>query len=165
LVTNDPALVHNFLGRCGRVIYKSISGVRSIVQTLGEQDLRRLERIRWCPTQFQEFVEGCDVRVHVVGEAVFATLIRTEATDYRYARQQVNAPARLVEVDISDEVAGRCVALTKGLGLEFAGIDLKVTPDKRVYCFEVNPSPAFSYYEAHTDQPISMAVARHLAGA
>jgi hypothetical protein len=42
---------------------------------------------------------------------------------------------------------------------------LKVTPDDEVYCFEVNPSPAFSYYEGNTGQPISRAVARHLAGA
>ena len=35
--------------------------------------------------------------------------------------------------------------------LEFAGIDLKVTPDNEVYCFEVNPCPAFSYYENNTN--------------
>jgi hypothetical protein len=28
----------------------------------------------------------------------------------------------------------------------------------------VNPSPAFSYYEAHTGQPIAQAIARYLAG-
>jgi hypothetical protein len=33
------------------------------------------------------------------------------------------------------------------------GIDLKVTPDDEVCCFEVNPSPAFSYYEGSTGQP------------
>jgi hypothetical protein len=45
------------------------------------------------------------------------------------------------------------------LGLVFAGIDLKITPDDRVFCFEVNPSPAYSYYENHTGQAISSAVA------
>ena len=43
------------------------------------------------------------------------------------------------------------------------GIDLKITPEDDVYCFEVNPCPAFSYYEANADQPISAAVARYLA--
>ena len=57
-----------------------------------------------------------------------------------------------------------CVNLTEGLGLAFAGIDLKVTPENHVYCFEVNPSPAFSYYESSTGQPISEAVAEYLAG-
>ena len=45
------------------------------------------------------------------------------------------------------------------------GIDLKITPDDEVYCFEVNPSPAFSYYESNTGQPISAAIARALTKA
>jgi hypothetical protein len=31
--------------------------------------------------------------------------------------------------------------MADGLGLAFAGIDLKLTPDGEVYCFEVNPCP------------------------
>jgi glutathione synthase/RimK-type ligase-like ATP-grasp enzyme len=50
------------------------------------------------------------------------------------------------------------------LGLAFAGIDLKITPEKHVYCFEVNPSPAFSYYQSNTGQPIADAVAAYLDG-
>jgi D-alanine-D-alanine ligase-like ATP-grasp enzyme len=45
-----------------------------------------------------------------------------------------------------------------------AGLDLKVTPEGEVFCFEVNPSPGFSYFEQATGQPIARAVARHLAG-
>ena len=67
-------------------------------------------------------------------------------------------------MELPDELAERCLRLAQALGLAFAGIDLKLTPDRQVYCFEVNPSPAFSYYEAHTGQPIAHAVARYLAG-
>ena len=63
------------------------------------------------------------------------------------------------------EVAERCVALTADLGLEFAGIDLKITPDGEVYCFEVNPSPAYTYFSGQTKQPIPEALARHLVAA
>jgi hypothetical protein len=165
LITNDPDLVRAFLARHGRVVYKSISGVRSIVHTLDAPDLARLDRIRWCPTQFQRFVEGTNVRVHVVGDAVFATAVSTEATDYRYAVRQVGEAAVLRPVDLPDAVAERCVLLAQGLELPFAGIDLKITPAGEVVCFEVNPSPAFSYYESHTGQPIARAVARYLAEA
>jgi glutathione synthase/RimK-type ligase-like ATP-grasp enzyme len=164
LITNDPELVREFKARHGRVIYKSISGVRSIVQTLTDDDMTRLDNIRWCPTQFQAFVEGTNVRVHTVGQKVFATGISTEATDYRYAHRQSGDHAELREVQLSDELSEMCVNLTEGLGLAFAGIDLKVTPENHVYCFEVNPSPAFSYYESNTGQPISEAVAEYLAG-
>jgi glutathione synthase/RimK-type ligase-like ATP-grasp enzyme len=165
LVTNDPALVREFAARHGRVIYKSISAVRSIVQTLEESDFDRLERIGWCPTQFQAFVDGTNLRVHTIGGEVYATAIRTEATDYRYAARQCGDSADLREVELSDELAGKCLALSKSLGLEFAGIDLKVTPEDEVYCFEVNPSPAFSYYEENADQPISQGLARCLMAA
>lgn len=163
LITNNPAEVRVFWEGYQRIIYKSMSGVRSIVQMLDEEDLTRLERIRWCPTQFQVFVEGVNVRVHTIGATLFATAIHTEAADYRYAERQGNH-AELQAIELPKTLAERCTRLSQALGLAFAGIDLKITPDNQVYCFEVNPSPAFSYYEAHTAQPIARAVARYLAG-
>ncbi|MBV9252530.1 MAG: hypothetical protein JO227_25225, partial [Acetobacteraceae bacterium] len=68
LITSDPESLRAFRADYGRVVYKSISAVRSIVQTFGAADEERLDQIRWCPTQFQAYVEGTDVRVHVVGE-------------------------------------------------------------------------------------------------
>jgi glutathione synthase/RimK-type ligase-like ATP-grasp enzyme len=163
LITNDPQLVREFYEQHGRrVIYKSISATRSIVQTLTETDFERLEHIRWCPTQFQAFVDGTNVRVHTIGDEVFATAISTEATDYRYAARQAGTHAELREVELSEELADQCVRLAKSLGLVFAGIDLKITPDDEVYCFEVNPCPAFSYYECNAGQSISGGVARRL---
>jgi glutathione synthase/RimK-type ligase-like ATP-grasp enzyme len=110
-------------------------------------------------------VDGTNLRVHTIGGEVYATAIRTAATDYRYAARQCGNPADLREVELSDELAEKCLALSKSLGLEFAGIDLKVTPEDEVYCFEVNPSPAFSYYEENADQPISQGLARCLMAA
>lgn len=162
LITTDPEAVRAFRAAHSRIIYKSISGTRSVVQTINAEDLDRLDDIRWCPTQFQAFVEGTEVRVHVVGNQTFAAAVRTEATDYRYAVQQTGKPAELRPVILSDELAARCVRLNQTIGLEISGIDLKVTPDDQVYCFEVNPSPAFSYYEQHTGLPIAQAIAEHL---
>ena len=164
LITNRPELVREFVAQHGRVVYKSISGVRSIVQTLKASDLDRLEQIRWCPVQFQAFVPGTNVRVHTLaGGEVFATAITSEATDYRYAHRQ-EQESDLQPFRLSGELAERCLELARDLDLPFAGIDLKLTPAGQTFCFEVNPSPAFSYYESHTGQPISAALARYLAG-
>lgn len=57
----------------------------------------------------------------------------------------------------------RCQALAADMGLLLAGIDLRRTPDGEWYCFEVNPSPAFSYYDRF-GQGITGAVARLLTG-
>ena len=85
LVTNDPEQVRRFADRVGPLVFKSTSGIRSIVRRVDEGYADRLERVRALPTQFQALVEGEDVRVHVVAGEVFATRIRSDATDYRYA--------------------------------------------------------------------------------
>jgi glutathione synthase/RimK-type ligase-like ATP-grasp enzyme len=163
LITSDPADVLAFRRTHGTIIYKSMSGVRSIVKALDDQDLARLGDISWCPVQFQALVPGNDVRVHVIGRDVYATEIISDVTDYRYARQQ-GGTATLRAIDLPEGLAARCVALTAGLGLVFAGIDLRIGPDGAATCFEVNPSPAFSYYQANTNQPIAISLARYLAG-
>lgn len=162
LITSDPAAVLAFRAAHGKIIYKSMSGVRSIVKTLDDDDLERLERIRWCPVQFQEFVPGVDVRVHVVDQEVFATEIVSDVTDYRYARQ-LGGTTTLRAIELDERLAARSVALAAGLGLAFAGIDLRLGPDGSATCFEVNPSPGYSYYEANTEQPIAASLARYLA--
>lgn len=163
LITNDPAEVIAFRREHGPVIYKSMSGVRSIVKTLDDVDIARLGDIVWCPVQFQALVEGKDVRVHVIDRDVFATEIVSDATDYRYASRMGGSTA-LRATELAAELAERCIALTAGLGLVFAGIDLRIGPDGGATCFEVNPSPAFSYYQGNTGQPIAMSLARYLAG-
>jgi glutathione synthase/RimK-type ligase-like ATP-grasp enzyme len=161
LITNDPELVREFWSEHGQVIYKSVSSVRSIVRLLREDDLDRLDDILWCPTQFQAFVEGINVRVHTVGQVVYASAIVTDATDYRYAYRHGNS-IELYEIELPKEVAEHCVTLAESLELPFAGIDIKVTAQNRVYCLEVNPSPAFSYYEEQTGQPIGRTLALYL---
>jgi len=162
LITNDPADVLAFRRDHGEIIYKSMSGVRSIVKRFDEDDLARLDDIRWCPVQFQALIPGDDMRVHVVGRDVHATRIVSDATDYRYARQS-GGSAELCAAEIDDDLAERCIALTAGLGLELAGVDLRISPDGVATCFEVNPSPSYSYYQAHTGQPIAASLARLLA--
>lgn len=161
LITTDRSAVLEFRKKHGRIIYKSISAVRSIVKTLDESELGRLDKIGWCPVQFQAAIDGTNVRVHVVDNAVFATEIVSTHIDYRYAKRD-GGETTLAAVTLPRPVRERCVALGRGLGLPFAGIDLMRTPDGAYYCFEVNPQPAFSYYEANTGQPIAKAVARYL---
>lgn len=166
LVSDDPQEVLAFADEQGPLVYKSISGIRSIVTAFDPvRDQARLGQLRWCPVQFQARVAGPDVRVHVVGDEVFAALVDSDAVDYRYAGRQTGRDARLSAYPLPDDLATRCVALAADLELPFAGLDLKLAPDGRVFCFEVNPSPGFSWYETEAGLPISRALARWLSGA
>jgi glutathione synthase/RimK-type ligase-like ATP-grasp enzyme len=57
------------------------------------------------------------------------------------------------------------VELAAALSLPVAGVDLRLRNDDAWFCFEVNPSPGFTYYQQRTGQPIGDAVARLLAKA
>lgn len=164
LVTNRPEDVLTFRARHGRIIYKSISGIRSIVRELDAHALARLDRVRALPTQFQAHVEGVDVRVHVVGDRTLAAEIRSTATDYRYAHRD-DAEVDLRAAVLPPAIHDRCVALARALDLPFCGIDLRRRPDGEHVCFEVNPMPGYSYFERETGLPIAAELVDLLARA
>lgn len=154
LVTNlaDAALAF-YEEQKGKVIYKSISYLRSIVQVMKPDDLQRLDRLHYCPVQLQEMVEGFDVRVHVVGDRVFPSRILAEESDYRYDKK-----AEISAWQLPGDWEERCIRLARKLGFWLTGIDLRFTPEGEAVCFEANPSPAFTWYEERTEQPITAAL-------
>lgn len=164
LVSTEPDAIRDFYAACsGRVIYKSLSSIRSMVHRLEPGDLgERLELLRNCPVQFQQQLTGVDVRVHTVDGEIFAIEVLCDADDYRYARAE-DSSIQMRETTVPREVGEACVAMSRHLGLAVAGIDLRRTDDG--YCFfELNPDPGFLFYERATGQPISRAVADLLRG-
>jgi glutathione synthase/RimK-type ligase-like ATP-grasp enzyme len=162
LLTSDPVAARQFYEECeGQVIYKSISGVRSIVRRMTAEHLARLPFLENGPAQFQAFIPGDDIRVHTVGDRWFATRIRSRAVDYRYAYEE-GFFVEMQPTALPTTVASACLRVARQFGLLFAGIDLKETPDGNYYCFEVNPSPGFLVYEQCGGQPISQALAELL---
>jgi glutathione synthase/RimK-type ligase-like ATP-grasp enzyme len=162
LVTNDPDEARRFYYECnGDAIFKSLSGVRSIVRRIGAEHLPRFPLLRHGPAQFQELIRGDDIRVHTVGDRLFASLVRSDAVDYRYAGRD-GFEVEMSSFELPPPIAEACIRVARKLDLMLSGIDLKVTPDGKYYCFEVNPSPAFIYYEQGSGQPISTALAELL---
>ena len=163
LLSNAPDAVLAFEAAHGPLIYKSASGVRSIVCTLDGASRARLHDVRHTPTLFQKRLSGTNVRVHVVGHTVFATEIDSDVVDYRYAGQQ-GGQTELRATTLPQDLQALCIKATRELGLDFAGLDLMLADDGLAYCFEANPSPGYSWYESATGQPIAAALARHLCG-
>jgi glutathione synthase/RimK-type ligase-like ATP-grasp enzyme len=163
LITNSPQEVLDFKAQYGSLIFKSASGIRSIVRELNGDDEQRLDQIRACPAMFQQRLTGINYRVHVVGERLFPTKINSGSVDYRYGLKMDGKAAELEPCELPDDVAAKCLLLSRELGLPLAGIDLFCDLEGQWHCFEVNPSPGFSYFENNTEQPISTAIAEYLS--
>jgi glutathione synthase/RimK-type ligase-like ATP-grasp enzyme len=159
LVTTSAEAAGRFAAKHERVVFKSVSGVRSIVTELTDDAAERLRDVEVCPTMFQEFVPGVDVRVHVVGSELFACEIVADRIDYRYSRQMSMHP-----VTLPQQLCERLVAMVRTMGLHVAGIDLRRRPDGGWTCLEVNPSPAFTWFTELTGQPVAEVIASLLLG-
>lgn len=157
IISNDIDEVKEFIEakKDKGIIYKSASAERSKVQNFKKEDFEKLEFIKYCPHLFQECVHGADIRVHALATGeTFACQIGSETSDYRY-----DADRNVEIIDLPQKIKEACVKMTLDFGLYLSGIDLRLTPDGEYYCFEVNPSPAFSWYEDITGMPISDAIA------
>ncbi len=163
LVTTDPGAARDFY-RIHRqhVIYKSISGVRSVVQKMKEEELSNLDKLHFCPTQFQEFVAGNNLRVHVIDRRVIATEILADAIDYRYAAREKKQSAVLKHTELPAQEQNSCIRFSRSIGLYFSGLDFRRRDDGSLVCFEANPMPGYSYYEESTSQPIAYTLACEL---
>jgi glutathione synthase/RimK-type ligase-like ATP-grasp enzyme len=164
LVTTSPDDVRAFWAEHDKIVYKSVSGVRSIVATLDPDDGDRLGDVVACSTQFQQFIDGVDHRADVVGDTVLACRIHSAAVDYRYpaASGRITTMSAVI---LRDDVEDHCRRLARTLGLSLAGIDLKLDRYGQWWCLEVNTAPGFIWFENHTGLPITDAVAHLLAGA
>ena len=76
---------------------------------------------------------------------------------------QSGSNVEIMKGELPDKLKDGCLRVSKMLRLPLCGIDLRCTPKGEWYCFEVNPSPGFSFYEAETGQPIADAIAQFLA--
>jgi glutathione synthase/RimK-type ligase-like ATP-grasp enzyme len=154
LLTNDLEMARAFAARHGQVVYKAAGGTPSFTGLLDLSDTRRLEQLGTCPTYFQQYIAGTNVRVHVVGKDVFAVEITSDAIDYRRDTYDM-FPASLPKA-----IAEKCRIVSKTLGLLAAGIDLIRSADGEWYFLEANPSPAFTFYPDRDD--VGAAIARLL---
>jgi hypothetical protein len=140
LLTNDREQLRAFSDRHGRVIYKAAGGARTLTGLLDPADARRLERLSTCPTYFQKYIAGSNVRVHIVGSQVYAVEITSDAVDYR------RHILKMVPTRLPEPIAAGCLAVTQALGLLLTGIDLIRAPDGEWYFLEANTSPGFTFF-------------------
>jgi len=154
LVSNDPRAALQFVLQLeGRVVVKGVSSAKTFPRVVGPWHIQRMHRLRQCPAQFQELIDGDDVRVTVVGERAFAT------------RMLAGQPARAGAADaaLPLEIVQRCLSATRAEGLVMSGIDLRCDAQGHCHALELNPFPKWTHYERREDPVITEQLARYLA--
>lgn len=150
ITSNEEEVIKDFLHYCQNgLIYKSCSGLRSHVRKLDDQLLGRLH-YGTSPVIAQEYIEGYDVRLHVVTHYTFATKVTSNGIDYRFE----NTGNQFQETLVPEPIRNMCISFTRSEHLTIAGFDFRVTEDGQWYCLEVNPVPTFLPYEMATGQAI-----------
>ncbi|MFH0702648.1 MAG: hypothetical protein V2B14_03815 [bacterium] len=152
LISNDKdELVSFYEENNGQLIYKPVRG-GTFTEKVKPEDIskERLDSLLDCPVQFQEFIDGVDVRVYVIGKEIFAAEIQAKTIDFR-----ADDESKIVRVELPENIKNDCFKIMKLLKLNFSGIDIRHGKSGEYVFIEANPAPMFTYFEEHSDYPIS----------
>jgi len=173
LTTNDPTAVRAFAKTCeGGMVTKMLSsfaiyeeGKELVVFTnpVRLEDLADLSGISLCPATFQELVpKSLEIRVTVVGRRVMSACIDSQVCA-RAAHDWRRDGLRLLEdwqpYQLPLEVEEKILRLTDYFSLNYAAIDIILTPDDQHVFLELNPCGEFFWLERTPGLPISDAIA------
>ena len=163
LVTNIPDEAMRFYDECGgRVIFKGASNVMSYAQVWRSEHFERVKLLPNSPTQFQEFVEGADYRVHVVGDRAWVTRLGARNEDYRRSALDDKEAIIAEPANLPGDVVERAIRFTQSLGLVVGGVDFKEDASGRLVALELNPYPQFTFYEGRSGQSITRSIVDYL---
>jgi hypothetical protein len=131
---------------------------------LTNDDLADLSGIELGPHLLQRWVEKeYEVRLTVVGEALFAAQIRAGTEETRIDWRRDSTALSYAVGDIPNEVRVGVLGYMKVFGLRFAAFDFVVRPDRRWVFLEANTAGQYGWIEHETGAPISRALADELA--
>lgn len=167
LVTNDAEEGARFvreLCESGReCIAKPVRG--GAYASLVTPDDPRLRSLARAPVILQERARGADVRALLLENEVLAAvrLEGTSAVDYRADPAYQRGEARYVPLELDVEVRRQLVSVQTGLGIPFAGVDLRFDEESGRYTFlEMNAAPAFLELEEKSGIDVSARLAERL---
>lgn len=168
LVTNQPEAARAFIESVGlgKTIFKAfLASIEAWRETrlIEPDDLEKLDSVRFAPVIFQEYIKGVDLRITVVGEAVFAAEIDARETSYPVDMRMVVGESIVRPTTLPPKIHEAVLALQRRLNLVYGAIDMRRTPDGEYVFFEVNPAGQWHFVEQRTELPISQAMADHLA--
>ncbi len=169
LVSNDFDRAQAFVARGGAIgkplrhalVERGPTGevlFTSRLAALGQDDR---PAVAAAPVIYQrEIAKACDLRVTVIGERLFATAIHSQADNETEVDWRRGSRVDLVHelVELPEELAARCLELTRALDLRYGAIDLIRDSDGAYWFLEINPNGQWAWIERRTGAPLSAAI-------
>lgn len=178
LISSRPHDVLRFAKTHGNLIVKAVkngffnsdnSSNIMFTSCLGAAELEAIAGSpRLVPSIVQpELKKECDLRVTVVGQAVFPVALLSQqrpetSTDWR--TWDITEGLDLVHqrFDLPDPIRQLCLDLNRQLALNFSCIDLVLTKSGDFVFLEINPNGQWAWIESMVGMPIRDAIIDHL---
>ncbi|MBQ6809228.1 MAG: RimK family alpha-L-glutamate ligase [Clostridia bacterium] len=111
---------------------------------------------------YQEFIaesRGKDIRIFVIGDEVYASMLRYNPNDFR---SNIAIGGTAEKYEINNEIKDICISATRLMGLDFAGLDILLGKDGKPYICEVNSNALFTALSQVCQVNISEGIASHV---
>ena len=155
LITNSLPEAACFLSKHKSLAIKPVCGGDYTVRVNTYEVLEDLFNTHKQPLCLQEFIDGDNVRVYVIGEKTFMSVMPSTESDFR-THNCIPEPQ-----EIEPEFSSINIVIKDLLGLEWTAIDW-IKRDGVYYYLEANFSPMFANYETACGQPISRTLAEYI---
>ena len=152
LITNDKNTIEEFFEQNnGEIIVKPILG-GAYTEKLTKKNITktRLQSLKLVPAQFQEYIDGDDIRVYAFKNDIFAVKINSNTVDFREDEN-----AQLTKIELPQKVINDCYKVMKILKLKYSGIDIRLNKNGEYVFIEANPAPMFIHAEKVTKYPLT----------
>jgi glutathione synthase/RimK-type ligase-like ATP-grasp enzyme len=168
LISNDQAQARMFVDALGEVqcaikplVALGVTdehGYRLPLTTLLPRG-HSLDSVAAAPTIFQPYVEKeFELRCVVIGEKIFAAKINSQATEATRTDWRAGQPDHEVFA-LPDDVEASIRRLTDSFGLNFASLDMIVTPEGEFVFLELNPNGQWLWLELELGLPLVASMA------
>ena len=125
---------------------------------------KRKKSIELCPNYLQSHIsKKSDIRVIMVGDCVFATLIDSQVnnstlTDWRKGEQSL----KHTKIELPNDIKTKCISLLKILKLRFGAVDFILDKNNNYIFLEINPNGQWAWIESQIGYDISNEIVKLL---
>ena len=115
------------------------------------------EQVEFSPNFFQRNIaKRYDIRVIVVGNTTFATLIHSQNNaETKIDWRRGEYPLKHTKTELPDSIKKKCISMLKELKLRFGAIDLILNKKHEYIFLEINPNGQWAWIEKQTGHRIS----------